>query len=229
MNNYKYLLFDADNTLFDFNKAEKAAFLSLGEGLPQIFSEETYDLYHRINDDMWKSLERGEITKSRLKTRRFELLFEALGYPCDESLAESTAKAYESALGNGRFMIDGAAPILEYLSAKYEIYIITNGLVNVQTKRFSGSELEKYIKKLFISEEIGFEKPDARFFETVLERVGDSDRDSYLVVGDSLSSDIKGAVNFGIDAVHFDPAGKGSGEYAVMTSVRHLSELRKFL
>ena len=156
MNNYKYLLFDADNTLFDFNKAEKSAFLSLGDQLPDVFSEENYGLYHKINDEMWKSLERGEITKAKLKTLRFERLLDAVGHPCSEETSASVAARYESALGNGRFLIDGALEILDYLYERYKIYIITNGLKAVQTKRFDGSLIEKYISKLYISEEIGY-------------------------------------------------------------------------
>ncbi len=229
MNNYKYLLFDADNTLFDFNKAERAAFLSLSRVSPDVFKDEHYESYHKINDSMWKSLERGEITKSHLKTLRFQKLYESFGHSADPEFVSHTAKEYESALGNGRFLIDGATEILEYLFPNYKIHIITNGLKEVQTNRFVGSGIEKYISTLFISEEIGYEKPDERFFNTVFDSIGDFDKRKYLVIGDSLSSDIKGAVSYGIDCVHFDPKGNGSAEFAVNYSIQKLNELKNIL
>lgn len=222
---YKYILFDADNTLFDFDAAEREAFLSLGKLDPRVFREENYGLYHRINDSAWKRLERREITKRTLKRLRFSELYEALSLPVDEALIDAVVSEYPRQLSRGTFLIEGALDTVRRLSAQYEIFIVTNGLCDVQSARLAASPVSEYVRELFVSEKIGFEKPSEHFFEYVFNAVGDEERSSYIIVGDSLSSDIDGAAAAGIDSVFFDRNGTGTDGRHPTHTVQSLSEL----
>ena len=202
--NYRYLLFDADNTLFDFDKCEKEAFLSLSDLDPIAFNDSTFVLYHKINDELWKKAEKGMITKAALKTERFRLFFNSIGICIDDQSVQNYAKEYVSRLSCQNVLVEGAYGLLEYLYTYYDIYIITNGLASVQRKRFANSSINKFIKGLFISEEIGYDKPDVRYFIHVMSSIGSLDTSDYLIIGDSLSSDIKGAENAEIDSVYFN-------------------------
>ncbi len=197
---YKYLLFDADNTLLDFDGAEAQALRETLSLCPLGFTDEIHRRYHIINDLLWKKLERGETTRDRLKIQRFKSLYDEFGMNGDLH-GETTAAIYEDRLANQGHMIDGAEHVLSRLSQKYKCYIITNGIYKIQKKRLSKTPLEKYITHSFISESLGCDKPSTVFFEKVLEYIGDADRSNYLVIGDSLTSDIAGAKNAKMDSV----------------------------
>lgn len=222
---YKHILFDADNTLFDFDAAEKNAFLSLSTINGEVFCEDNYSLYHEINDSAWKRLERGEITKTQLKTLRFAELYRALSRDEKQGEIERVVESYPRFLSRGTDLIDGALETVKKLSHDYDLYIITNGLYDVQSARFAASELVPYIKELFISEKIGYEKPSRQYFDHVLAAVGDSKRENYLVVGDSLTSDIDGAVGASIDCVFFDKKGSGVGARRPTYTITNISHL----
>ena len=199
MKEYKYLLFDADNTIFDFDRSEhealKQTFASFGIAL----SEEQHSVYHGINDALWKKLEKGEVTRDKLKTLRFAQFLEYLGRddvdPCE------AASLYVETLSDQSFLIDGAYEVCEQLSGFYPLYLITNGITSVQKKRFIASPVKKFFETVFISEEMGCAKPALEYFQKVCEAIGDDDASHYIVIGDSLSSDIRGASNFGCDSV----------------------------
>ena len=197
---YKYLLFDADNTLLDFDMAEAQALRETLSLCPIGFTEEIHKRYHIINDLLWKKLERGETTRDSLKIERFKRLYDEFGMSGDTH-GEATAVIYEERLANQGHVIDGAEYVLSQLSQKYNCYIITNGIYKIQKNRLSKTSLGKYIKHSFISESLGFDKPSPVFFDKVVEYIGDNDRSKYLVIGDSLSSDIAGAVNAKMDSV----------------------------
>lgn len=226
---YKYLLFDADNTLFDFDKAEKKAFLALSQIDDKVFSSDNYDKYHKINDICWKKLERREITKDKLKSERFAELYRSLGLVCDDDIIKRITAQYPLNLALGSELTEGAVETVAYLSKKYKIYIITNGLAEVQTKRFTASEIYRYVDDMFISETVGYDKPDVRYFDYTLSRIGDADKRKYLVIGDSITSDIDGAINSGIDCILYDPKGKGTFCRKVNDVISHLSELKNIL
>ena len=228
MNKYKYLLFDADNTLFDFDRAEHNAFLLLDPLRPGAFTEATYPAYHEINREVWHMLERGEITKSELKTERFRRHLSALGIPHNEALLKRITAEYPKNLSRGTDLIDGALDVVTELSKRYPIYIVTNGLTDVQSARLKASPLNACVKRMFISEEVGFDKPDGRFFDYVVDAIGDSDRTSYIVIGDSLTSDIDGAIQSGIDCIYYDPKRKGTSGRCVTATVASLSELPRY-
>lgn len=207
MSRYKYILLDADNTLYDFDLAEHDALHATMAEFGVSLSEEEHSVYHGINDNLWKMLERGETTREELKTRRFDEFAEYLGMK-DRLNAEELAKGYVVNLAKQCQLIDGAEALCRELSKKYRLSLITNGLTNTQRSRISLSPLPKYFTDIFISEEMGCAKPSVEFFDCVRKTIGDDDLSAYLVIGDSLSSDIQGAVNFGCDSVWISRDGK---------------------
>lgn len=203
---YKYILFDADNTLFDFDRSEYEALDLVMREYGIEIDEKQHEVYHEINDRLWKMLEVGEIEREKLKTERFVRFFEYLGIEMPDT-AENVAHNYVEKLSLQNFLLPGAEEVCRELSPRYKLYLITNGLTFVQKRRISNSPLKKYFTDFFISEEVGYAKPEKAFFEYVSDSIGDSDKSDYIVVGDSLTSDIQGAVNFGVDSVWICPGG----------------------
>lgn len=197
---YKYLLFDADNTLLDFDAAEKAALKETLVRCPLGFSEEIYERYHVINDIEWKKLEKGETTRDKLRIDRFMKLL--LEYGIDGDIyGELCADTYTQYLSKQGQLLENAEKVLSCLSKKYDCYICTNGITDVQMDRLEHTPLLPYVKKVFVSEDVGFAKPSPMFFQRVFEYIGDNDPKNYLVIGDSLSSDIAGANSCNMDSV----------------------------
>ena len=214
---YNVVLFDADDTLFDFGAAERSAITSVLDsfGLPS--SDEVIDEYKRINIEFWKMLERGEIKKEELKIKRFEAFFDHFGFKAD---AEKMADAYVYELSKQGHLFDGAIDICRRLYGKCRLYIITNGIKTTQEGRFARTpSLMQYFDGVFISESIGHNKPSVEYFEAVANAIPDFDRKKALVVGDSLSSDIAGGINFGIDTCWFNPHGKATPDGMDITYV----------
>lgn len=208
MARYKYLLLDADNTLFDFNRAEETAFHAAFSASGLYADDAVYTRYHEINDALWKQLERGEIDRARLVVLRFELLLQEMGVP-DDGKSSEISRRYFYELGQQRFLLQGALNVCRELSDAYPLYIVTNGNTAIQESRYHGCGLEPYIKEVFISEKIGAAKPSVQYFGLVMEAIGDADPSHYLVVGDSLTSDIDGAIAARMDAVWLDHSGSG--------------------
>lgn len=232
MKKYEYLLFDADNTLFDFNMAEFLAFRHTAESGELPYSDELYRSYSAINDSLWKKLERGEITLDLLKTERFRILLTSTGSPDDETTAERAMELrniYMNSLAEQSCLIEGAVEVCRELSERYSMYIITNGVSMIQRNRLAGSELKPYFKDIFISEEIGAAKPSAAYFNAVLEALGKPDKEKCLVIGDSLTSDCDGAIAYGIDICRYNPTGLPDNGRKLTYTVKRLSELTEIL
>ena len=198
----KNILFDLDDTLFDFHKAEKIALTKTLVHLGIEPCEETLSLYSRINQAHWKRLELGEIKREEVKVGRYRELFKSLGV--DRDPVEATAY-YENMLAIGHYFIDGAPELLEELYGKYRLYIVSNGTAKVQDGRLVSSGIAKYMDGIFISQRLGADKPDARFFDICFSAIPDFFRGETVIVGDSLTSDIKGGKNAGITAIWFNP------------------------
>ncbi len=209
MKKYEWLLFDADDTLFDFKLAEERAIRSTLESFGLPADAEHIAVYSRINDALWKQLERGEVTKDRLKVARFEQFCEHYGFaPVGRGLAD----AYVENLGRQTALIDGAEDVCRALAGRYKMYIITNGIYAVQTARFAGSAIKEHFEKCFISDGIGASKPSRGFFDAVAADIPDFDISRALVIGDSLTSDIKGGADYGIDTCWLNRSGKPAPE-----------------
>ncbi len=200
---YEWLLFDADGTLFDYERAESAALSHAFAHVGATFRPEYLARYRQINQGLWLALEKGEVTPGVLKVRRFELLLGAVGVvhsPVDFS------ELYLRELANCSELIDGAAEVLEILSRRHRLAIVTNGLQAVQRRRLDRSAIRGCIAELIISEEIGHAKPAGGFFDAAFARLGTPAKDRVLMVGDSWSSDIAGAAQYGLDTCWFNPA-----------------------
>ena len=191
---FQILFMDADDTIFDFAAAQKAAFYNTFESQGLAITDEIYLLYNEINRSQWQKLERGETVKERLIYERFEELFERTGIKGD---VVKTEDIYQYSLGNYAFYLPGAKEGMEILSKKYDIFIITNGTAKTQKSRIKISGLDKYVKDVYVSEDVGYNKPDIRYYDYCLEKSG-AKRENILCIGDSLTSDILGGITAGI-------------------------------
>lgn len=223
---YDILLLDADDTLLDFKRSEREALKKTLESFGLPTDENVISTYSRINDGYWKALERCEVTKEELKTRRFADLCTHFGFEKDPV---AMARTYEGNLATMTFLLEGADAICRELSEKYRIYIVTNGIKDVQMGRLYGSGINGYFIKAFVSEEMGFEKPRVEYFEAVARNITDFDKSKTVIIGDSLSSDMKGGINFGIDTCWYNPSGKpipdGMELTYVVTSFEEIREI----
>lgn len=213
---YRRILFDADGTLFDFKKGESVAVCAALRSFGIEADDALVAEYSEINDSLWKMLERGEIEKNVLIYRRFEILAERHGFLFD---AREMAKRYMEELSGMTYFLDEAQKLCERLCDKAELYIVTNGLEYVQKRRYAESGLSKYFKGIFISGELGYEKPSEKYFECVASRIGGFEKSGTLIVGDSLSSDIKGGINYGIDTCWYNPEGKSKPDGMDITHI----------
>ena len=221
---YTTLLFDLDDTLMDFKKAEENAIekLLLKYSLPA--TEENKMLYSLTNKAKWTALEKGEITRKELFATRFPDFFKALGVEADGAQANAD---YMYFLSQGRFVIEGAEDICRELKNTYSMYIITNGAKIVQQGRLTDLPLMQYFDGVFISEEVGFDKPKKEYFDHVFCNIPEKDKSRCLVIGDSLSSDITGAMNYGIDCCWINE--KTSSEIKPTYQISSLKELLDIL
>ena len=208
MKNYKTILIDLDDTLLDFQKSEDVAIRTTIKTLGIEPTDEVVSTYKAINQKYWKMFERGEIEREALLIARFKEFCGLLNITNkDFSLLNETYFHY---LSSTPFEIDGADEFLQKLSEKYDIYVITNGVKRVQTKRLSLVNITKYFKKIYISEEIGYQKPNVEYFDYVLNDLKITNKDELLIIGDSLSSDIMGGINSNIDTMWYNPHNKKS-------------------
>ena len=198
------VLFDLDDTLFDFHKAEKIALTKTLVHFGIDPTEETLALYSTINAAHWKRLELGEISREEVKVGRYRELFKTIGVECDP--VKATAY-YESMLEIGHYFMPGAPELLEELYRKYRLYIVSNGTAKVQEGRIGSSGIAKYMDGIFISQILGANKPDKQFFDICFAEIPDFSLSETVIIGDSLSSDIKGGINAGITTVWFNPKG----------------------
>ncbi len=202
---YKTILFDADQTLWDFNRAEAEALSEVLESNGFPTDDNIIKAYHEINDALWKLLELGKTTKAKLKVKRFSDLCERFGLCTD---ASKLADEYVNILATKAYTIEGAIEMCEKLSGACKLYMITNGIEKVQSERFMKCGMKKYFSDIFISENIGFEKPDVRYFNAVVEKIPNFKQSEALVVGDSITSDIKGGNAAKLDTCWYNPNGK---------------------
>lgn len=201
--NYKILLIDIDDTLLDFQRSEEIAIKKTMEKFNVDPNEQNVKKYKEINLKYWKMFERGEIEREALLIARFKEFFGL--FKIDNLDFSYVNETYFDTLASVPVEIDGAVEFLEKLSKKYEIYAITNGVKRVQTRRLSLVNITKYFKKVFISEEVGFQKPNVEYFDFVLNSINNINKKEILIIGDSLTSDIQGGINSGIDTMWYNP------------------------
>jgi len=225
--NRPVVLLDLDNTILDFNTAEHhalgRAFAALG--LP--FDDEIAARYNKINSRHWEMLEDGILTREEVLVRRFEALFVTLGITAD---ADRTQALYEHMLSEGHWFMPGAEDMLRALSGRYRLFICSNGVQSVQDGRIASAGIAPYFEKIFISEHMGSNKPEKRFFELCFQEIPDFSRDRAIILGDSLSSDIRGGKNAGILTCWYNPGGKENpGPIFPDYEIRELSAFKGLL
>ena len=225
---YQWLLFDADRTLFDYDRGERNALHNTFETFGISFHPDIIARYAVINNAVWEIFEKGGIDQITLRTRRFELLFNEIGVQGINLPAFSAL--YLKNLSEQAALLPGVMKLLDQLAGNYKMVIITNGLSEVQKERFKRFPQLSLFEKVFISEEIGYKKPDPAFFQHVFDHIGNPSKNEALVIGDSLGSDMRGANNFGLDACWVNPKGAEVPEDLVIKyQVKSVSEITGFL
>jgi len=224
---YQVILLDLDGTLYDFQRAEQKAIVDLVSewGLP--CSEEAVKAYHDFNDACWKALERGEITKSQLQSKRFEGFLSYLQFEYDPVLA---GQEYAEKLSHNGFLLPGAKELMQALAQRYTLYAVTNGIQKVQLGRMAASGIGKYFEKMFVSEEVGAAKPHTAYFEYVFAHIRKVRKEEILLIGDSISSDMQGGMNAGIDTLWYNPLHEPlPSSIQVTYEMDSLQKIQKFL
>lgn len=224
---YKHILLDADDTLLDFQAAEREALNYIFASLPIPPTDSLLEKYHTINHSLWAAFERGEITKDDILSTRFRKLLAEIDIQVDRPNLEAE---YQDKLASGHMVIPGVYEILDQLKEHYDLYIVSNGVASTQYSRLDASGLTPYFKNMFISEETGYQKPQIEFFQYVSERIPNYDPAKALIIGDSLSSDMQGGINAGIDTCWYNPNKlKNSKGLAVTYEITALNELLDIL
>lgn len=200
------ILWDADNTLLDFDYSMRNSLRQCFQTVGITDSKDMIYRYAEINDMYWKRLERGEITKAQLLVGRFQDLLKEFHLEHIDYL--KFKEEFQENLGTIYSCLDDSLTICKSLQTKYKQYVVTNGVAKTQHSKLGLSGFKDVMKGLFISDEIGFNKPDKRFFMYCLEHIEEKDKDKILIVGDSLTSDIKGGNSVGIKTCWYNPNGK---------------------
>lgn len=221
--NYEWLIFDADGTLFDYTMAEHQALQNSFEYFACEFHPEYISLYHRFNKKLWDDFELGKTTIPFLKTERFRLLLQELNIPVSPALFSDRYLYY---LSQGTQLINGADRLLEAIEGKAGMILMTNGIKEVQRSRLQLSPIGRHFSDIIISDEVGAAKPDKKIFEIAMTRLPVTDKKKVLMIGDNLSSDIKGGVDFGMPTCWYNPqALSGDPDIRPDHEIRRLEEL----
>ncbi len=201
---YSWLIFDADNTLFDYNKAEKIALLKTLDDFEIPYQHDSIiGIYHIINHRLWKQLETGEIkSQEEIKYTRTQQLFKILKVDRNITLF---AEDYLFNLSQNGQLLDNALSVIETLAQNHQLLLMTNGMTMVQKPRFAASPLSHHFKHIIISEEIKHSKPSKEIFDHAFRLMKQPEKNHVLMIGDSLGSDIQGGSNYGIDTVWYNP------------------------
>ena len=228
MAKYDLLLCDADMTLMDFHHSENVAFAAAARAFGFSDDQETYAVYKKSNSDCWLAFERGEITIPQLRIRRFEGFLKGLGREDVDPAA--AAACYEGVLCRQSWTMPGAAEGVARWKQRAHVMILTNGITVVQHGRVSGSPFPELEEDMVISEEVGVSKPDPRIVEIAMEKAGVTEKSRVLLLGDSLTSDMKAAENAGVDSCWYNPKGtENTTGVRVTYEIRDLSEVDSLL
>lgn len=222
----KNLLFDLDDTLFDFHASERE---SLKDTLVHFGiepTEEAMALYSEVNRGQWKLLEQGKTTKPKLKIDRYRIFFEKIGVDVQAPLA---ADFYENRLSKSAILTEGAKELLDALRGKYRLYLITNGFSVIQRGRIAASGIGKYFDGIFVSEEMGADKPTLMYFNKCFAEIEGFEKNEALIIGDSLTSDIKGGITAGVKTVWYNSKRTSVTDIVPDFEIHTLAELTELL
>ncbi len=202
---FEFLFIDLDDTILDFHKAEEVAIRKTLSAFGVAPTEAVCTRYSQINDNHWKMLERQEITRQQVLVGRFAQLFSELGVAAD---TQACSLCYMENLGKGHYFLPGALEAVQSLSKKYKLYLASNGTTVVQQSRIASAGIADYFQNIFISQQMGANKPAAAYFESCFAQIPGFDPNRAMIVGDSLSSDIQGGKNAGISTCWVNPGHK---------------------
>ena len=222
----EFLFLDLDDTILDFHKAERLAISKTIRQFGVEPTEEVLALYHKINKWHWEQLELGTMTRDEVLVNRFGVLFGKLGKEVD---ATACARAYEHNLSIGHYFLPGAEEAVDALSKKYRLFLASNGTASVQKGRMTSANLYRFFETVFVSQEIGYNKPSLDYFDACFATIADFDKEKAIMVGDSLSSDIKGGINAGIKTVWVNPDHKDCGDIKPDYEIEYLHQLEALL
>ena len=231
MAKYRNLFIDLDDTVYDFSAASRESFLETYELLhyERYFDsfEHYLSIYEPHNLELWRIYGEGKITKEELNRRRYSHPLEVVGVH-DQALADTFCREALGRIPTKGHLVPGAIELLEYLRPKYNLYILSNGFKELQSRKMKTAGIDKYFDALILSEEIGVNKPDSRLYEHAMRKTSSNPQES-LMIGDMFDTDIVGAANFGMDSIYYNPKGKTGHPYAPTYEVRHLLEIKEIL
>jgi 2-haloacid dehalogenase len=222
---YSWLFFDADGTLFDFDLGEKLALEHLLGDLGQPFTQQAYQDYQHVNKALWIAFEQGHITQAEIKIKRFETWLALLNIEAD---VEKVSGDYLTYLSQQGVLLGHALELVQELSKKYQMLLLTNGLQEVQRPRFNASPLKPYFRDIIVSGEVGYAKPDPRIFDAAFAAIGNPTKRGVLMIGDSLSADIQGGLNYGLDTCWYNP-NKLDSSLTITHTIHDLRDLLEIL
>ena len=224
---FEFLFLDLDDTILDFQKAEHVALSKTLKEFGLEPTERVLKRYNLINKAHWEALERKELTREQVLVGRFQVLFEEMGITVEPV---QVARAYEHNLSIGHWFLPGAEEAVERLSKKYKLYLASNGTAKVQAGRLASANISRFFEEVFVSQEIGANKPSPEYFERCFARIPGLDKSKTIMVGDSLTSDILGGQNAGIATCWVNPHHKqGREDIRVDYEIESLSQLEDLL
>lgn len=206
---FEFLFLDLDDTILDFHKAEHVALAKTFQSFGLDPTETVISRYSQINRMYWERLERKEVTREEVLVGRFDTLFQEFGLTVN---AVHCARTYENNLSIGHYFLPGVPEALEKLSKRYKLYLASNGTAKVQAGRIKSANISHYFQEIFVSQEIGANKPDPLYFQRCFERIPGFDPKKAMIVGDSLTSDILGGIQIGMATCWVNPEGKPARE-----------------
>ena len=222
----EFLFLDLDDTILDFKKAE---YIAIGKTIGDFGVDPTDAVrhrYHEINKWHWEQLELGKMTRAEVLVNRFKVLFREQGVEVD---AEQVARAYEKNLSQGHWFLPGAEEAVDSLSKKYRLFLASNGTASVQKGRMTSANLYRFFETVFVSQEIGHNKPSREYFDACFAAIPGFDPAKAMIVGDSLSSDIRGGINAGIKTVWVNPDHQSCGSIRPDYEIEALYQLEALL
>lgn len=221
----EFLFLDLDDTILDFQKAERLALAKTLEAFGLSSADTVLTRYNQINREHWERLERKELTREQVLVGRFAALFQEMGLSAD---AERAAGAFEENLSQGHYFLQGAVEALQSLSKKYKLYLASNGTAKVQARRLKSAGIIPYFQEIFVSQEIGANKPDPAYFSACFARIPGFRKERAMMVGDSLTSDILGGIQAGIATCWVNPHHK-TGEIHPDYEIESITQLEALL
>ncbi|MBR5322771.1 MAG: YjjG family noncanonical pyrimidine nucleotidase [Clostridia bacterium] len=223
----KAVLIDIDDTLLDFKRSSEEAIRLCFEHFSLDFNDNVIKTFHEINDELWRKIERKELTKQEMYGLRWVTVFHALGIECDGVEMEVL---FRSTLSGIAEPVDYAYDLLEYLYKKYPLYAASNSSFAHQQKRMTQSDMLKYFKKMFVSETVGALKPAKEFFDFCFAEMGNPPPNEVVIIGDSLTSDISGGGSYGLKTIWFNPLDKElPSKLSPTFTVKDLREIKDIL